>query len=162
MRVASGLVKMWWSRALLQLLGLLPQLADTTYFEPWSPCHTHHAEGKRALVTGVTGMLGSHVAEALLKRGYEVYGVIRPRSNVRNIAAFRHNITVATAELTDSWRTLRLIRDISPDYIFHFAAQAFNSLSFDDPQYTLNTNLMSTLNLLEAVRQLGLVNKTSF
>lgn len=105
-------------------------------------------------------MLGSHVAEALLKRGYEVYGVIRPRSNVRNIAAFQHDITVATAELTDPWRTLRLIRDISPDYIFHFAAQAFNSLSFDDPQYTLNTNMMSTLNLLEAVRQLGLVNKT--
>jgi nucleoside-diphosphate-sugar epimerase len=63
-----------------------------------------------------------------------------------------------TAELTDSWKTLRLIKESKPDYIFHFAAQAFNSLSFDDPEYTLNTNMMSTLNILEAVRELGRAN----
>lgn len=142
------------------LLAFLSEIADTTYFEPWSPCHTHHGEGKRALITGITGMLGSHVAEALLQRGYKVYGVIRPRSNVRNIATFSHNITVVTAELTDSWRALKVVRDVEPDYIYHFAAQAFNSLSFDDPEYTLSTNLMSTLNLLEAVRALGFIAKT--
>jgi len=148
---------------MLRWLFLLRWLAfrhdvDATFFEPWSPCHKNHAEGKRALVTGVSGMLGSHIAEALLQRGYEVYGVIRPRSNIRNIASFSRNITVLTAELTDSWRTLKLIRESAPDYIFHFAAQAFNSLSFDDPEYTLSTNMMSTLNILEAVRQSGRVD----
>jgi len=150
---------MRFSAGLIQFLAVLWQV-ETTYFEPGSPCHVHHAEGKTALVTGVSGMLGSHIAEALLQRGYKVFGVIRPRSNVRNIASFAKNITVLTAELSDSWRTLKVIREVQPDYIFHFAAQAFNSLSFDDPEYTMSTNVGTTLNLLEAVRQLGLISKT--
>ena len=88
-------------------------------------------------------MLGSHVAEALLERGYEVYGVVRPRSNVRNVAAFQSKVKMVTAELTDPWRVLRLVQKQKPDFIFHFAAQAFNSLSFEQPAETLHTNLMS-------------------
>ncbi|CAJ1380200.1 unnamed protein product [Effrenium voratum] len=99
-------------------------------------------------------MLGSHVAEALLERGYEVHGVVRPRSNLRNVASFQAQLH--TAELTDPWRVLRLLDRLRPDVVFHFAAQAFNSLSFEQPAETLTTNLMSTLHLLEAVRQLGL------
>ena len=125
-----------------------------THFEPWSPCHDLRGNGKKALVTGITGMLGSHVAEALLERGYKVYGVVRPRSNVRNLATFQAKIEILTAELTDPWRVLRLVEQVMPDYIFHFAAQAFNSLSFDQPAETLSTNMMSTLHILEAARQL--------
>ena len=100
-------------------------------------------QGKTALVTGITGMLGSHVAEALLERGYEVHGVVRPRSNVRNVAAFQSKVKMITGELTDPWRVLRLVQKLKPDFIFHFAAQAFNSLSFEQPAETLHTNLMS-------------------
>lgn len=131
-----------------------------TSFEPWSPCLEHRARGKRALVTGITGMLGSHVAEALLERGFIVYGVVRARSNMRNIATFAANITVVTAELTDPWRTLSVLKDVEPDYVFHFAAQAFNSMSYEEPAYTVNTNVMSTLNILEAVRKLGRQKET--
>ncbi|CAE8607552.1 unnamed protein product, partial [Polarella glacialis] len=129
-------------------------------FEEWSPCRVLHGQGKRALVTGITGMLGSHVAEALLERGYEVYGVVRPRSNLRNVASFQDKVTLLNGELTDPWRVLRLMETVRPDYIFHFAAQAFNSLSYEQPAETLSVNILSTLHLLEAVRQLGLQNTT--
>lgn len=105
-------------------------------------------------------MLGSHIAEALLHRGFKVYGVIRPRSNIRNIASFVHNITIVSADLTDSWRTLGAMKDVLPQYIFHFAAQAFNSQSFEEPEHTLSTNVISTLNILESVRHLGLQEVT--
>lgn len=100
-------------------------------------------KGKIALVTGISGMLGSHVAEALLDRGYEVHGVVRPRSNLRNVAAFQSRAKMIIAELTDPWRVFRLVQKLKPDFIFHFAAQAFNSLSFEQPAETLHTNLMS-------------------
>ena len=106
-------------------------------------CQEARGQGKTALVTGITGMLGSHVAEALLERGYEVHGVVRPRSNVRNVAAFQSKVKMVTAELTDPWRVLRLVQKLKPELIFHFAAQAFNSLSFEQPAETLHTNLMS-------------------
>lgn len=108
-------------------------------------CGTQEARGKGkiALVTGISGMLGSHVAEALLDRGYEVHGVVRPRSNLRNVAAFQSRAKMIIAELTDPWRVLRLVQKLKPDFIFHFAAQAFNSLSFEQPAETLHTNLMS-------------------
>ena len=125
-----------------------------TFFEDWSPCHETRGLGKKALVTGITGMLGSHVAEALLDRGYEVHGVVRPRSNLRNVAAFQSKVQLITAELTDPWRVLRLLETLKPHVVYHFAAQAFNSLSFEQPAETLHTNLMSTLHLLEAIRQL--------
>lgn len=141
-------------RTLLPLL-VWSQGTSASTFEDWSPCHEHKGKGKKALVTGITGMLGSHIAEALLERGYVVYGVVRARSNMKNIASFRDNITTVIAELTDPWRTLSVFRQVEPDYVFHFAAQAFNSMSYEEPAYTMNTNVMTTLNILEAVRQLG-------
>eukprot|EP00933_Yihiella_yeosuensis_P067619 TRINITY_DN7255_c0_g3_i1.p1 TRINITY_DN7255_c0_g3~~TRINITY_DN7255_c0_g3_i1.p1 ORF type:complete len:387 (-),score=54.90 TRINITY_DN7255_c0_g3_i1:159-1319(-) len=153
-------------RAVLLLVSVsaqnLLELSDPsgTVFEPWSPCHDVSGDGKRALVTGITGMLGSHVAEALLARGFKVYGVVRPRSNMRNIGSFQKKIELVTAELTDPWRVLRLMEKVQPDFVFHFAAQAFNSLSNDQPSETLSTNMLSTLHLMEAVRQLQLQSKT--
>lgn len=143
-----------WTLWLLWTVSSAEEKERKTHFEAWSPCHTLHGNGKKALVTGITGMLGSHVAEALLGRGYKVYGVVRPRSNIRNLATFQAKIEILTAELTDPWRVLRLMEQVKPDYIFHFAAQAFNSLSFDQPAETLSTNMMSTLHILEAARQL--------
>merc|ERR1712137_1234010 len=87
------------------------------YFEAWSPCHCH-GEGRRALVTGITGMLGSHIAEELLVEGYDVYGLVRPRSNFRNIASFSANITKVSGDLTDPWRTLAVLRKVEPHLIF--------------------------------------------
>lgn len=81
---------------------------------------------------------------------------------MRNIASFRANVTIEVAELTDSWRTLRMMEDVKPDFIFHFAAQAFNSLSFKDPEFTLSTNLGSTVNVLEAVLHAGLKDTRIF
>jgi len=143
------------------LWSLTIELAGGTYFESWSPCHAAiRGEGRRALVTGITGMLGSHVAEALVSQGYQVFGVVRARSNVRNVAKYFNNITLVTAELTDPWRTLRIVNQTSPDIILHFAAQAFNGLSYDEPEYTLSTNIVTTLNILEAIRQLGTKDHT--
>eukprot|EP00928_Gymnodinium_smaydae_P071295 TRINITY_DN54921_c0_g1_i1.p1 TRINITY_DN54921_c0_g1~~TRINITY_DN54921_c0_g1_i1.p1 ORF type:complete len:410 (+),score=66.12 TRINITY_DN54921_c0_g1_i1:127-1356(+) len=137
-----------------------PWAATATEFAEGSPCLEERGRGRSALVTGITGMLGSHVAEALLQRGYRVYGLIRPRSNVRNIASYSANITVLSAELSDPWRALSIVQDVRPDYVFHFAAQAFNSLSYDEPAATLDTNIMTTLNILEAVRRAGLAKTT--
>lgn len=157
-RGALSLLRLW-----LLVFGCRAEEAFTsrrpTFFEDWSPCHEARGQGKTALVTGITGMLGSHVAEALLERGYEVHGVVRPRSNVRNVAAFQSKVKMVTAELTDPWRVLRLVQKLKPDFIFHFAAQAFNSLSFEQPAETLHTNLMSTLHILEAVRELKLSSR---
>eukprot|EP00927_Polykrikos_kofoidii_P080347 TRINITY_DN77218_c0_g1_i1.p1 TRINITY_DN77218_c0_g1~~TRINITY_DN77218_c0_g1_i1.p1 ORF type:complete len:398 (+),score=45.55 TRINITY_DN77218_c0_g1_i1:27-1196(+) len=134
--------------------------AETTIFEKGSRCNGIRGEGKRALVTGITGMIGSHIAETLVEHGYDVYGFVRPRSPMRNLANILSNITLVSGELTDPWRTLKVIQKLRPDRIFHFAAQAFNGLSYDDPEYTLDTNLKTTLNLLEAVRQAELTHST--
>lgn len=142
----------------LSLARLWPLLS--TGFDEGSPCNQKETSGKRAIVTGITGMLGSHIAEALLERGYDVWGFVRPRSNMRNIASFSSRISLETVELMDAWRTLRVVKKIQPDYIFHFAAQAFNSLSYDEPDSTLTTNIVTTLNILEALRELQLQHKT--
>jgi len=138
------------------------QFVQATLFEKGSPCAGLSGKGKKAVVTGGTGMLGSHLSEALVEMGFEVYIFVRPRSALRNIASILTKVTLITGELTDPWRTLKMVEDVKPDRIFHFAAQAFNSMSFDDPDYTLDTNVKTTLNLLEAVRRAGLSNKTRF
>eukprot|EP00929_Paragymnodinium_shiwhaense_P092996 TRINITY_DN53027_c0_g1_i1.p1 TRINITY_DN53027_c0_g1~~TRINITY_DN53027_c0_g1_i1.p1 ORF type:complete len:379 (-),score=42.86 TRINITY_DN53027_c0_g1_i1:46-1182(-) len=146
-------------RRLICVLACLALPAEQTSFEEGSPCKSLNGRGKKALVTGITGMIGSHLAEALVDYGYEVYGFVRPRSAVRNIAPIIDKVKLVQGELTDPWRTLQTIQDIQPDRIFHFAAQAFNGMSYDDPDYTMDTNLKTTLNLLEAIRRAGLKSK---
>jgi GDP-mannose 4,6-dehydratase len=136
------------------------RLAQATVFEKGAPCEGLSGKGRKAMVTGGTGMLGSHLSEALVDLGFEVYIFVRPRSKLGNIAKILTKVKLITGELTDPWRTLNAVQSVQPDRIFHFAAQAFNSMSFDDPDYTLDTNTKTTLNLLEAVRQAGLQNKT--
>lgn len=111
---------------------------------------------KRVLITGITGFVGSHLAEFLLSKEYEVYGIERPRSQNENISGIRDRLKLFEADIRDAASMRRLIKTIEPDYIFHLAAQSFVQLSFTAPEETIVTNITGNLNVLEAVRQLNL------
>lgn len=117
-------------------------------------------ERPAVLVTGITGMLGSHTAEVLLSRGYEVIGFMRPRAHSRAIANILPRITVATGEMTDPFSVLKVLKKHRPALVFHYAAQAFNGQSYDAPDYTMDVNTKMTLNLLEGLRLANLTGST--
>ncbi len=106
----------------------------------------------RALITGITGFVGSHLAEHLLANGYQVYGTMRWRSRLDNINHIKNKITLIEADIRDSYSMEKAVRETEPDVIFHLAAQSFVPTSFHAPQETLSTNIVGTVNLLEAVR----------
>lgn len=105
----------------------------------------------KALVTGVGGFAGSHLAEYLLSHGVEVCGILRPRGSIANIAPLSHSITLYDVELTEEAAVATAIREIKPELIFHLAAQAAVPRSWEDPQGTLHNNIMAQLNVLQAV-----------
>ncbi|SFR90184.1 GDPmannose 4,6-dehydratase [Halomicrobium zhouii] len=117
---------------------------------------------KRALITGVTGQDGSYLAEILLDKGYEVHGTIR-RGSTFNTQRIDHifqdphddQIPFHThyGEMTDASNISRLIEDIEPDEIYNLAAQSNVAVSFDQPQYTTDTNALGTLRVLDAIRE---------
>lgn len=114
----------------------------------------------RALITGITGMVGSHLAEHLLENtDWEVYGVCRWRSPLSNIEALIPRINsgdrvhLLHADVRDSYSVDEAVRKAKPDYVFHLAAQSFPRTSFDAPVDTLDTNIQGTLRVLEAIRQ---------
>ena len=108
----------------------------------------------RALITGITGFVGSHLAELLLKKGnIEVYGTKRWRSPLDNITAILNDITLIDCDLRDATSVSSAVDEVKPDRIFHLAAQSYVPASFGAPRETLETNIIGTLNLLEAVRQ---------
>ncbi len=108
----------------------------------------------RALITGITGFVGSHLAELLLKKGnIEVYGTKRWRSPLDNITAILDDITLIDCDLRDATSVSSAVDKVKPDRIFHLAAQSYVPASFGAPRETLETNIIGTLNLLEAVRQ---------
>ena len=106
----------------------------------------------KALITGVTGFVGSHLAEHLLARGDDVYGTIRWRSRLDNITQIKDKIKLIETDIRDSYSIEKSIKSVEPDVIFHLAAQSFVHSSFNAPQETLSTNIIGTVNLLEAVR----------
>ncbi len=108
---------------------------------------------QRALITGITGFVGSHLAELLIKEGIEVYGTVRWRSKTDNIDHIKDTITLIEADLRDAHSTENAIKKAEPDYIFHLAAQSFVPTSWHAPEETLVTNIMGNLNILEAVRK---------
>lgn len=110
---------------------------------------------KRALITGVTGFVGSHLTEHLLGMGIEVYGVARWRSKLDNIEHIKNDIHLVTADLRDSHSLERVVMESEPDYIFHLAAQSFVTMSWWAPADTIETNVTGTIHLFEAVRKLG-------
>ncbi|MDO8451498.1 MAG: GDP-mannose 4,6-dehydratase [bacterium] len=108
---------------------------------------------KKALITGIAGFVGSHLAELLLAKGYEVYGLCRPRSKRDNIDLISNDLHLEDADLLDSHSLYTTISRIKPDYIFHLAAQSFVPTSWVSPSVTLEVNIVGSANLFEAVRQ---------
>ncbi len=124
---------------------------------------------KKALITGITGQDGSYLSEFLLKKGYEVHGLKR-RSSSFNTERIDHlyedphtdnqKFFLHYGDLTDSANIVNLINKINPDEIYNLAAQSHVAVSFETPEYTANCNALGTLRILEAVRLLGLKDKT--
>jgi GDPmannose 4,6-dehydratase len=126
---------------------------------------------KVALITGVTGQDGALLAELLLDKGYTVHGVKR-RSSSFNTSRVDHLYQHPHAEgrrfqlhygdLTDSTNLIRIIQEVQPDEVYNLAAQSHVAVSFETPEYTANSDALGTLRLLEAIRILGLTEKTRF
>ncbi len=110
------------------------------------------ADSMKVLITGITGFAGSHLAELLLSKDFEVHGTVRWRSSLDNIIHIKDKLRLIETDLRDAHSTARMIKECQPDYIFHLAAQSFVHSSFRAPQDTLMTNIIGTVNLFEAVR----------
>jgi len=126
---------------------------------------------KKALITGVTGQDGAYLASFLLSKGYEVHGIKR-RSSLFNTAridniyedphiASRHFI-LHYGDMTDSSSLVHIVQKVQPDEIYNLAAQSHVQVSFEEPEYTANSDALGVLRLLEAIRILGLEKKTKF
>lgn len=124
-----------------------------------------------ALITGITGQDGAYLAELLLGKGYVVHGIKR-RSSSFNTARIDHmyqdphvpdaHFQIHYGDMTDSTNLIRIIQAVQPDEIYNLAAQSHVQVSFETPEYTANADATGTLRLLEAIRILGLSNKTRF
>lgn len=126
---------------------------------------------KKALITGITGQDGAYLAELLLSKGYEVHG-IRRRASLFNTDRIDHlyhdphsggfDLTLHYGDLTDSSSLIRIIQQVQPDEIYNLAAQSHVAVSFEEPEYTANSDALGTLRILEAIRIVGLERKTRF
>jgi GDPmannose 4,6-dehydratase len=126
---------------------------------------------KKALITGITGQDGAYLAEFLLHKGYEVHGIKR-QSSVLNTERIEHltqhiheenaRLILHYGDLTDAVNLTRIIEEVQPDEIYNLAAQSHVKVSFEAPEYTANTDALGALRLLEAIRVLGLAQKTRF
>ena len=117
---------------------------------------------KIALITGITGQDGSYLAELLLEKGYQVHGIIRRNSliNTYRIDHIYDKIKLHYGDLTDSTNLVRVIQQVQPDEIYNLGAQSHVKVSFEMPEYTGMVDGLGTLRILEAVRLLGMENKT--
>jgi len=106
----------------------------------------------RALITGITGFVGSHLADLLLSKGYEVYGTYRWRSPKENIEHIKDRIKLIDTDIRDAHNVEKTIKTVGPDEIYHLAAQSFVPSSWEAPQETLTTNIIGTVNILEGIR----------
>ena len=126
---------------------------------------------KKALITGITGQDGAYLAEFLLKKGYEVHGIKR-RSSLFNTDRIDHlyqdphakdrKFILHYGDMTDSSSLVRIIQQVQPDELYNLAAQSHVAVSFEEPEYTANSDALGTLRLLEALRIVGLEKKTRF
>lgn len=127
--------------------------------------------GRVALITGVTGQDGSYLAELLLNKGYEVHGIKR-RTSLFNTDRIDHlyqdpheqnrNFILHHGDMTDSSSLIRIIQQVQPDEIYNLAAQSHVAVSFEEPEYTADSDGIGALRILEAIRILGLEQKTRF
>jgi GDPmannose 4,6-dehydratase len=126
---------------------------------------------KKAIITGITGQDGAYLAEFLLNKGYEVHGIKR-RTSLFNTDRIDHlyqdphtknrKFILHHGDLTDSMSLIRVIQEVQPDEIYNLAAQSHVAVSFEEPEYTANTDALGALRILEAIRILGLEKKTRF
>ena len=126
---------------------------------------------KVALITGITGQDGSYLAEQLLDKGYVVHGLIR-RSSTFNTDRIEHlykdphdpeaRLFLHYGDLTDSSNLTRILQEVQPDEVYNLGAQSHVAVSFQAPEYTADVDAIGTLRLLEAIRFLGLTEKTRF
>ena len=126
---------------------------------------------KVALITGVTGQDGAYLAEFLLEKGYEVHGIKR-RTSLFNTDRIDHlyqdphdkkpRFFLHHGDLTDSTSLIRIIQEVQPDEIYNLAAQSHVAVSFEEPEYTANSDALGALRILEAIRILGLEKKTKY
>jgi len=126
---------------------------------------------KKALITGITGQDGSYLAEFLLKKGYEVHGIKR-RTSLINTDRIDHlyqepneinrKFILHHGDLTDSTSLIRIIQDVQPDEIYNLAAQSHVAVSFEEPEYTANSDAIGALRILEAIKILKLEKKTKY
>ena len=126
---------------------------------------------KKALITGVTGQDGSYLAEFLINKGYEVHGIKRRTSSI-NTARIDHlfqdphdsnlKFILHHGDLTDSTSLIRIIQEVQPDEIYNLAAQSHVKVSFEEPEYTANSDALGALRILEAIRILKLEKKTRY
>src|SRR6187399_2668480 len=126
---------------------------------------------KKAFITGVTGQDGAYLAEFLLAKGYEVHGLKR-RTSLFNTDRIDHlyegpekkdrHFVLHHGDMTDSSSLVRIIQQVQPDEIYNLAAQSHVGVSFEEPEYTANSDALGALRVLEAIRILGLEKKTRF
>lgn len=119
---------------------------------------------RKALITGITGQDGSYLAEFLIEKGYEVHGIVR-RSSLSNTDRLKKvigRVFLHDGDLTDSTSLIKIIREVEPDEIYNLAAQSHVQVSFDVPEYSGDVDAIGVLRILEAIRFLGLTNKTKF
>jgi len=126
---------------------------------------------KKALITGITGQDGSYLAEFLLNKNYEVHGIKR-RTSLINTDRIDHlyqdpheidkKLILHHGDMTDSTSLIRIIQEVQPDEIYNLAAQSHVAVSFEEPEYTANSDALGALRILEAIRILKLENKVKF
>src|SRR5258705_9483748 len=126
---------------------------------------------KTALITGITGQDGAYLTELLLDKGYEVHGLKR-RSSLLNTDRIDHlyqdpheknvKLKLHYGDLSDAGNLIRIVQEVQPDEIYNLGAMSHVKVSFDTPEYTADVDGLGTLRLLEAIRILGLTNKTKF
>ena len=126
---------------------------------------------KKALITGVTGQDGAYLAEFLLNKGYEVHGIKR-RTSLFNTARIDHlyrdpheperRFILHHGDMTDSSSLIRIVQQVQPDEIYNLAAQSHVAVSFEEPEYTADSDALGALRVLEAIRILGLEKRTRY
>ena len=126
---------------------------------------------KKALITGITGQDGSYLAEFLLKKGYVVHGIKR-RASLINTDRIDHlyqdphvknpRLILHHSDLTDATSLIRIVQEVKPDEIYNLAAQSHVAVSFEEPEYTANSDALGALRILEAIRILKLEKKTKY
>ena len=110
----------------------------------------------KSLITGITGFVGSHLAKLLLSKNNHVFGIYRWRSPLYNLEGIQSKVKLHECDLRDLSSIIKVLKLVRPKYIYHLAAQSYVPASFAEPKETMETNIIGTLNILEAVRHVGI------